>query len=950
MRFGLLGPLTITTDEGRSVDIRGRKTRILVASLLCRANNQVTVEALVDALWGLTPPHQAGASVRVYVHHLRKALGESRVDRGPGGYRLLVRPDELDIDQFRGLLTTAREAVSGHQSARASELYRAALALWRGPALAGFEAVDALATERYCLEELRLDALEQRFEVELTLGRHAGVVAELRALSRQYPLRETIQVQLMRALVGCNRSAEAVTVFDETRRELADELGLDPGPQLRELHLSILRDDPTRRSAPAEEVVTSVPTTRPAAIDLVPRQLPAQMTGFAGRSRCLRRLDALLFDERDRSAAMPVAIVSGVAGIGKTTMAVHWAHRAADRFPDGQLYLNLHGFDPTRSPVEPAIAIGIFLTALGVPARRIPISVEEQESLYRSLLADRRMLIVLDNAHDASQVRPLLPGSTGCFVLITSRNLLAGLVAAGAHPIVLDLLPPDEAHDLLNSRLGVQRTAAEPAAVADIVSRCGGLPLPLSIVAARAALSEFPLSALAAELGQARRTLDGFASDDATIDLRAVFSWSYRVLSDSAARMFRLLALHPGPDASLPAATSLAGMPAGHARSALAELAAANLLIATSPGRYAYHDLVRAYAVELAESHDPAADRRDAVRRMLNHYANTAYPASLLLEPTQSPTVVDPPQPGVTPEVLTDRQQALAWFDAEHAVILRAVGRAADGFDSHGWQLAWSAMSYLDRSGHWHDRIAVLRGALATAQRADEPAMQARTLRALGLTYGRLRQYDEAYEYLHEAIRRYQEVGDVNGQAHAVVTCASILESDGRYREALAMSEQAYELSRSTDDPLGEGQALSMIGYLHALMGEHLRAIDVCRQALDLFVKLDNVHGQAAVCDSLGVAYQNLGRHRDAIAHYRRALELLQGTGERFFAAISLDHLGDAHEVAGEIPAARLAWRQALAIFTELGAREAQGLRDKLVALDVEPAMLVAQPATGHSG
>jgi DNA-binding SARP family transcriptional activator/tetratricopeptide (TPR) repeat protein len=951
MRFGLLGPLAITGDQGEAVEIRGRKTQTLVVGLLCHANQPITVEALVDALWGPTPPREARASLRVHVHHLRKALGESRIERGSEGYRLLVRPGELDVDRFRGLLAMGREAMSLDDPAKASEHFRAALALWRGPALAGFEGVDALATDAFSLEELRLDALEQRFEAELRLGWHSEISSELRALSKQYPFRETIQAQRMRALIAGNRSAEAVAVFEETRRMLADELGLDPGLQLRELHLSILRDDPTLQPAPAGpagDVTEPTPVAPPPAGYVVPRQLPAQMTGFTGRSRYLRQLDALLSEEGDRPVAMPVATISGAAGIGKTTMAVHWAHHAAGRFPDGQLYINLHGFDPIRSPVEPATAFGLFLAALGVPARRVPVGVEERESLYRSLLADRRMLVVLDNAHDVGQVRPLLPGNAGCFVLVTSRNVLAGLVAAGAHPIVLDLLTSDEAFHLLTGRLGVRRIAAEPAAVADIVARCGGLPLPLSIVASRAALSEFPLSALVAELGQARRTLDSFASDDATIDLRAVFSWSYRVLSDSAARMFRLLALHPGPDATAPAAASLAGMPAEQARSALAELSAANLLTVASPGRYAYHDLVRAYAIELAESHDSAADRRDAVRRVLDHYVHTAYPAALLVEPTQTPTEVDAHRPGVVPEPFVDRQQALAWFDAEHAVILRAVARAADGFESHVWQLAWSAAIYLDRSGHWHDKIAVLRSALTAARLTDEQTMEARTLRSLGRTFGRLQQYDEAYEYLGEAIRRYRDLGNVSGQAHSITSYAEILEYEGRFQEALVMAEEAYDLLRTIENPRAEGQALSVIGDLHAQMGDYSQAIEVCQQALDRYVKIDYLHGQAAACDSLGVAYQNSGLHREAVAHYRRALDLLEETGERFFVAIVLSHLGDAYEVVGETPAARHAWLQALAIFTDLGAREAQGLRDKLVALDDRPAALVAQTNSGR--
>jgi DNA-binding SARP family transcriptional activator len=953
MNFGLLGPLSISTDEGKTVEIRGRKIRILAAVLLCHANQPVAAEALIDAIWGLTPPRQAAASLRVYVHHLRQAIGEARIDRRSEGYELLVRRDETDVDRFKKLVAEGREALAAQDAAKASDTFRDALALWRGPALAGFEGVDSLSAEAYKLEELRLDALEQRFEADLALGRHSEIIAELRALATQHPLRETIRVQLMRALVRGGRSAEAIAVFEETRRMLVDEFGLDPGPQLRELHLAILRDDPTLQSgapaaaaagtggagqaaAAAGDEVAGAPAAPRVTENVVPRQLPAHITGFTGRDEYLNQLDGMLPGEGETPAAMPIATVAGTAGIGKTTLAVHWAHRVAERYPDGQLYINLHGFDPIRSPVEPTAAIGLFLGALGVPARRIPVTLEERESLYRSLLADRRVLVVLDNAHDAAQVRPLLPGSASCFVVVTSRNVLTSLVMAGARPIVLDLLSPGEAEDLFKVRLGGDdRASAEPAAVAEILARCGGLPLPLSIVASRAAvMSRFPLSSLATELSQQRHTLDSFASDDATIDLRAVFSWSYRVLSEPAARLFRLLGLHPGPDATVPAAASLAGVPVPQARSALSELSAANLLSEASPGRYAFHDLVRAYALELTESEDSPEARDLALRRLLTHYVHTAYPATLVIDPNQTPTEVDPLLDGVTPEALTDRQHALAWFAAEHAVILAAISRATDGFEPLAWQLAWSAVIYLDRSGHWQDKLTALGDALAAARRVGDQIIEARTLRSMGRTYGRMHQYDAAYEMLLEALRIYRELGHVRGQAHSAATYAEILEYAGRYREALAMAEEAYELSRSIDNTLGEGRALGSIGYLHALMGDYEQSITACQRALQLFIKADDPHGQAATHDSLGVAYQNLGRQREALAAYRRALEMLEESGEKYFVALVLSHMGDAHQLAGDRPAARHAWRRALAIFTSLDARDAEEVRAKLRALD----------------
>jgi DNA-binding SARP family transcriptional activator len=515
VKFGLLGPLAVANDDGTLVEIHGRKIRVLAAILLCRANQPVPVESLVDALWGRTPPRRAGANLRVYVHRLRQALDDSRIDRSSDGYRLRVRPEELDVDRFRTLLAEGRHAVSNRNPVHASAAFRAAVALWRGPALAGLVGVEALGAEASRLEELRLDALEQRFEAELSVGRRSEISAELRVLSTQHPFRETFRAQLMRALVGSGRSAEAVAVFEETRRLLADEFGVDPSPQLRRLHLSILRDDPTLQPPSAgESARPAVATLATASGDVPPRQLPGPPTGFTGRSRNVRQLDNVLIEGGDGPATTPVATISGAAGIGKTAMAVHWAHVVANQFPDGQIYIDLNGSDPTCTPLEPSAVLGQILSVLDVPAARIPVSVGERESLYRTMLADRRMLVVLDDVHDAGQVRPLLPVSSGSFVLVTSRNLLAGLATAVRHPIVLDPLTSGEAVDLLRVRLGVERIAAEPSAVAEIVDQCGGLPLLLSAAASRAVMMpELPLSALAAELSTARRTPD----DDSTL-------------------------------------------------------------------------------------------------------------------------------------------------------------------------------------------------------------------------------------------------------------------------------------------------------------------------------------------------------------------------------------------------------------------------------------------------
>ncbi|GAA3299113.1 tetratricopeptide repeat protein [Dactylosporangium vinaceum] len=923
MRIGLLGPLEVIDDDGAPVELPGGKPRTLLAVLACHAGRPVSAEVLVESLWGSAPPARADANVRVYVHHLRKALGGDRIGRRPEGYVLWLEPGELDAARFRSLLATARAEPLPE---RALESLEAALALWRGPALAGLESVPALAADATGLEELRLQALEQRFEIELSRGRHEGTIAELRALTGQYPLRETFRAQLMRALVGVGRGAEAAAVFESARQVLADELGLDPSPQLRDLHLAVLRNDappPAAEPAPFAAVV--------------PRQLPSRVAGFAGRTEWLARMDELLpADDAERD--VQVVTISGAGGIGKTTLAVHWAHSVSERFPDGQLYLNLHGFDPVRTPVDPPAALSLLLTALGVRPRDIPPDPAQRESLYRSVVAARRVLVVLDNAHDAAQVRPLLPGGTGCLAVVTSRDPLTGLAAAGARPMMLDLFDTIEAADLLERRLGRWRVAADPAAVADVIARCGGLPLALSVVAARAAVTSTPsLAALAGELGRARRALDSFAGVDAATDPRAVFSWSYRVLDDATARMFRLLSVHPGPEVTVGAAASLAGVPPEAAGEALRRLCAASLLNEAGPGRFAAHDLIRAYAVELAESTDADAERDAALSRLLDHLVHSAYPATLLLDPNQTPTPIDPAAPAVTPDVVADRQQAMAWFDAERAVLLAAVERARADHPSHAWQLACACVVYLERTGRWPDKLAVLGAALESVRRTGDRPVEARILRSLGRTLGRLHQHDEATEHLREAVSLYRDLGDANGLAHATGTLGELLEGAGRYEEAMTYTRLACDLYRRNGNTLGEARSLGGVATLQTMTGRYVEAIATCERALELFTAA-GVQGelaQAGVYDTLGVANHHLGAHAKAIECFDRSLAGLSA-GARFYAGLVLTHRADTRRAAGDRERARQDYREALTIFTGLGAREAETVRNQLAALSAE--------------
>ncbi|MGW6930453.1 BTAD domain-containing putative transcriptional regulator [Lentzea sp. NPDC054927] len=574
MEFGLLGTVEVRVGD-RVVDVGHSRQRCVLAVLLVEANRLVPVDVLVDRVWGEQVPHRARNAVAGYVSRLRQALpDEVRIVGRQGGYVLTVDPMSVDLHRFDHLVARARV-----EPDEAVVLLADALELWRGEA---FSTLDTpwLASVRSALEARRLAALLDRNDLALEQGRHTELLAELDATAAAFPLDERLAGQLMLALYRCGRQADALLRYEQVRLRLADELGADPGPELRLLHKKILTAD------------LALPVGQPA---VVPRQLPAPPRSFAGRARELTALDAVL------SGRHPVvAAVSGMPGVGKTALALHWAHRVAARFPDGQLYVNLRGFDPSGAVMTPDEAVRVMLGALGLD----PLAgLDAQVSQYRSALADKRMLILLDNARDADQVRSLLPGSPGCLVLVTSRIRLTGLVAAdGAHPVAVDLLSEQESRDLLADRLGAHRIA-DSAATAEIITRCAGLPLALTVVAARAACTGFPLRAIAAELSEG---LDPFDGGDPATDVRTVFSWSYRAVGPQAARLFRLLGLHPGPDVSVEDAAALFGAP--QVRPLLAELTRAHLLAERRPGRYVLHDLLRAYAVELAQIHDTGVD------------------------------------------------------------------------------------------------------------------------------------------------------------------------------------------------------------------------------------------------------------------------------------------------------------------------------------------------------
>ncbi|GAA3084131.1 AfsR/SARP family transcriptional regulator [Streptosporangium carneum] len=925
--------MEIVTAEG-TISAGPPQRCAVLASLAVNAGRPVTVETLIDRIWEDRPPEHVRRALHAHVARIRRLLEQTGGPAGPsarlvrrsGGYLLEVAPERVDVHRFRHLLQAARAPKL--PDVERVTLLREALGLWQGEPLGGLTGQWAART-RQSWRQQYLDAVTAWARAELRVENAAAVIGPLTDLVGENPLLEPLVAVLMRALYTVGRSTQAVDLYSVTRRRLVEELGAEASAELRRVHQAILRDD-----LDGQRPAVTPPHPRPASVALA--QLPRDIRGFSGRNAELARLHAALPASDEQAATVVVSALAGTAGVGKTALAVHWAHQVRHRFPDGQLYVNLRGFDPSGSMMDPAEALRGFLDALQVTPQRIPIGVDAQSALYRSLLAGRRILIVLDNARNADQVRPLLPGAPGCLALVTSRNQLAGLVADGALPLTLDLLTPVEARELLTLRLGADRIADEPQAVEEIISRCAHLPLALAVVAARAAAHlRFPLHALATELGDVQNRLDVLTGGDAATDVRAVLSWSYRTLAPQAALLFRLLALHPGPDISASATASLAGLPRRQVQSLLAELTRANLIVEHVPGRYAFHDLLRAYAAEQAHATDTDQQRRAAIHRTLDHYLHTAYAAALLLHACRDAIPLAPLGAGVTPERLPDHRQALTWFTTEHAVLLAAVEHASDaGFDTHTWQLAWTLTDFLDRQGHWHDWIAAQRAAVTSGRRLSDPATEAGAHQQSGHAHIQLGRFDEARAHLQDALALFRLAGEKPGQAQTHYSFAVLSERQGRHTEALHHARRCLELFDAADHRHGKALALSTLGWLQAQLGDHRRALTNCQRSLALFQEIGDLHGQGETLDRLGYVHHHLGHHIQAVACYRQALELLGELRDRYWEARILTHLGDTHHSAGVPSAARDAWRKAVDILDDLGLPGADGVRAKLAALE----------------
>jgi tetratricopeptide (TPR) repeat protein/transcriptional regulator with XRE-family HTH domain len=729
----------------------------------------------------------------------------------------------------------------------------------------------------------------------------------------------------VRALSDMERGRTA-RPFSHSVRLLADALELDE--QARARLTAAVREGTEEAGRAGPEGNGAERHPRPE----VPRQLPLPVPHFAGRSGELRVLAGLV-DRAAGSGTVVISAIAGTAGVGKTALAVHWAHQVAGDFPDGQLYVNLRGFDPSGTPTAPEEAIRRFLGALGVAPERIPAGLDEQAALYRSLLASRRVLVVLDNAADERQIRPLLPGGAGNLVVVTSRSQLAGLVAIeGAHPICLDVLSQAEAWQLLAGRLGAARLAAEPDAAAELTELCARLPLALAVAAARAAVGPgAELATLVAQLRDDHSRLDVLDDNDPAASIRAVFSWSYQNLPEPAARLFRLLGVHPGPDISVPAAASLAALPLPQAHGLLQELTRCHLLAESAPGRFAFHDLLRAYAADRAGAVETEAGRAAAGARMLDHYLQTAHGAALLLSPSRNPISLSSLEPGARPEQLDGYPQAMDWFTTEHQVLLANVGYAvATGSDTHAWQLPWTLQAYLDRQGHWRDLVAMHHTALAAAERLGDLAAQAHMHRNIGRFF--LTSREDSHAHLSRALELYRQLGDRDSQAPVQLDLA-VLESPGRYREALDHSRQALSLFMATGNRAGQACALNAAGWCHAHLGEQHRALDCCQQALEVARGADDQMVVASIWDSLGYIRHQLGQYADAIACYHNALRLCRELGILHNQAEVLTRLGEVCLSSGDRRAARSAWQRALAILDELGHQDAVKVQANLASL-----------------
>ncbi|AZM46695.1 AfsR family transcriptional regulator [Streptomyces sp. WAC 06738] len=905
LRFAVLGPVRAWRGE-ESLPVGTPQQRAMLAALLLRGGRTATAQELVDGIWGEEPPPRAVSALRTYASRLRRTLGADALVSEAGGYAIRAHGTEVDVATAEELARAAETAAAAGDFAKARELYAGALAQFTGEPLGGVPGPYA-DWHRDRLEELRLSLLERRIELDLDAARHAEAVSELTALTAGHPLRERFRELLMLALYRSGRQAEALAVYADTRRLLQDELGVDPRPELAELQQRILQADEDLAAPKAEPLAGDAPfrVVRPA-------QLPATVSDFTGRDGVVEELGKELANAPD--TVMAVSSVSGIGGVGKTTLAVHVAHAARESFPDGQLYADLQGSGP--SPAEPAAVLGAFLRALGTPDADIPEPVDERAALYRSVLAGRRILTLLDNARDAAQIRPLLPGTEGCAALITSRTRMTDL--AGAHHVDLDVMAPDEALLLFTRIVGAERVDPERDAAMDVVAACGFLPLAIRIAASRlAARRTWTVSVLARKLSDEHRRLDELRVGDLAV--KATFELGYGQLEPEQARAFRLLGLADGPDISLSAAAAVIDRPIERTEEVLEVLVDASLLESAAPGRYRYHDLVRLFARDCAEREEPAADREAALSRVLDFYLATAARVYELGRPGDTLTkhLNSVAHQGL---MFDDREAAQDWLFTEAACVLAVVLQLSAGNTLARTADTLLAAKDLAESGAYSVQfVRAATTALTAAQEAEDIASQGRAHTALSSAHIFTGRFERADQHATHAMLLGQACGDVWVCGEAANDRGLLASFLGRTEESSGYLEQALAAYRSDGNLDGAASALNNLSRGHTETGAMATAVNLAEQALEIFRKANAPLGMASSMYTLGIALTGVGRYEDAISQLTRALDIFRAHRMRLWDGLTLFRIAQVHLAADQAPQSATQAEQALARLQGIG-------------------------------
>ncbi|MEV0185935.1 BTAD domain-containing putative transcriptional regulator [Streptomyces sp. NPDC050625] len=899
-------------DRGREIPLGSPAARTVFALLALRAGTAVGVSDIIQALWGEACPNRAAGSVYTYVSTLRKALAPRAsgtspcLSRGQAGYRLHVPPEAVDANRFEQRAKQARQLYQVGDVAGVLAHCDRALSLWTGPALGGSVGPFAVA-ERARLDLLRLDVVELRCEALIETGSAADAAWDLSPLATAHPLRERLQELLMLALWRDGRQAEALQVYRQTRARLAEELGVEPGAALQEVHRRLL-------AGPERSVVATV-SRRTNAPQVIPAQLPYGAPGFTGRADAVRRLEQLAeAASRDMpGACATVSAVVGPAGVGKTALLVHAAHRLADAFPDGQLFLDLRGFHPTMAPVTQQDALRQLLRSLGADPELAQADLGEMTAMYRSLLAGRRMLVVLDNAIGSEQVRPLLPGAKGCLALVSSRNKLTGLVARdGANRIRLEVLRPGESLDLLRYILGSRRVDADLGAASALASYCGHLPLALRIAAERIVDGDHNTMAEAvSELRQEQDRLDVLAaSEDESTAVRSLFSWSYRVLKPADARAFRLLGLHPGVEISVEEAAALLGAGPTATRRQLESLVRQHLLDHVVQQRYRFHDLVRLYAAERARREESEAELKAAIRRILGWYLESVLAVRELLTPGLG--AVQTVTSGLTPEVSLYQprtyDEALNWAGRELSTLLGALRSAVEnGLDDLATGLACALSALCHSSSRWYEWLQVTEIGQAAARRLGDRHSLGRLCNDAGVVHHFLGHTEEALSCHETAVDILTGLDDGNLEDKETIEANLAIAYSllGRHRSSIPLLEKGLEISRRRDNPLLEASVLDSYGAVLSALGRHPEAIDHGRRCVELTRKAGFEYMLGHALSQVGTSCLNAGRGEEAVGYLTEAHQQWNRLGDRWGEIQAVRALAEAQLQVGRLSAAR---------------------------------------------